>query len=116
MENKVNANKSKLVVYAPDTRGVTVSPFGLGNLKLGPDVFTYSRLPGKDIGTCPGSTPECEAICYAKRVVTEAGIVAHIWKRNSALEEAEPLPPSARLLCITSREISQPSDISIAGI
>lgn len=35
-----------LTVYIPDTRGVVLSRYGLGNLKIGPGVHTYSRLPG----------------------------------------------------------------------
>lgn len=38
-----------LTVYLPDTRGVVVSPFGRGNLKIGPGVYTYSRLPGSSL-------------------------------------------------------------------
>lgn len=70
-----------LTVYLPDTRGVQLSRYGMGNLKIGLGVFTYSKLPGSPVeiaigactsdqfasfnnqGTCPGSTPECRAIC-----------------------------------------------------
>lgn len=101
-----------LVVYLPDTRGVTVSRFGFGNLKIGRDVHTYSRLPGhpaapalgmparpdwryEDVqGTCPGASKECQAICYAARPVTEKGVVYEMWKRNSLVETVpEELPP-----------------------
>jgi|SRR6185436_1077923 len=125
-----------LVLYRPDTRGVTMSPFGLGNLKIGPGVYTYSRLPGRptkaalglpsfagpqptvdtleptkaeDIpppsveargwnGTCPGSTPECEAICYAERPVAEQGTVAAMWLGNSVTDNVEPIPEDAKIL------------------
>lgn len=36
-----------LMVYIPDTRGVKISDYGLGNLKIGLGVYTYSRLPGR---------------------------------------------------------------------
>lgn len=87
-----------LVVFLPDTRGVVVSPFGRGNLKIGPDVYTYSRLPGLPDaaalgsdpakhqvlrGTCPGASDECQAICYAARPVAEDGAVYDMWARNS---------------------------------
>jgi hypothetical protein len=99
-----------LVVYVPDTRGVVVSRYGLGNMKLGPTVFTYSRLPGNPlrpalgsksydnmVGTCPGSTPECESVCYAKRPVQEDGIVSRMWLENET-EDVPPIPEECRLL------------------
>lgn len=104
----------KLVVYLPDTRGTTISRFGSGNLKIGLNVFTYSRLPGHTAdpalgtlpngqkwfyGTCPGATEECQAICYAARPVTENGPVFEMWKRNSVTEEVPTeLPPGCTLL------------------
>jgi hypothetical protein len=110
------AKKKQLTVYLPDTRGVTISRFGIGNLKIGLGVFTYSRLPGnpkrialgvmdqKEIsgepcGTCPGSTKECESICYAARPVAENGPVYDMWKRNSETEDVPmELPPDAKLV------------------
>lgn len=108
---KVDAKK--LVVYIPDTRGVTVSPFGFGNLKIGPNVYTYSRLPGLDksnslgsepgrptpLGTCPGASPECMAICYAVRPVKERGVVYDMWVKNSLTEDVpESFPPGCTLV------------------
>ncbi len=117
-----------LVVYIPDTRGVVQSNFGRGNLKIGPDVFTYSRLPGRpgrpalgsggsspierdfksdqfnnvrglsQPGTCPGSTPECESICYASRPVKEAGPVEAMWRRNTATSKVPAIPEEAEIV------------------
>jgi hypothetical protein len=117
-----------LIVYIPDTRGVQVSRFGRGNLKIGPNVFTYSRLPGRPnrtalgapgsrpisrdmlnseipfnrgtshTGTCPGSTPECESICYASRPVAENGAVFEMWERNSLTSEVPPIPEEAEVV------------------
>lgn len=116
-----------LTVYIPDTRGVTVSQYGLGNLKIGPGVYTYSRLPGRPFkpalgssegrpattdvpprvydrspqgwaGTCPGSTPECERICYAERPVREMGAVAAMWLKNSSTNAVPPIPEDAQHL------------------
>lgn len=101
-----------LIVYRPDTRGVVMSRFGRGNMKIGPGVYTYSRLPGSDkrialgmafqvgatTGTCPGSSPECEAICYARRPVEEAGTVLDMWKDNSIREDVPELPEDAKLV------------------
>jgi hypothetical protein len=85
---------SELVVYLPDTRGVEVSRYGRGNAKLGPDVFTYSRLPGGSY-TCPGSTAACEAICYAKSVT---GPVRSVWEGNTGRDDVPPIPLECRLL------------------
>jgi hypothetical protein len=115
-----------LMVYIPDTRGVVLSRYGKGNLKIGPGVYTYSRLPGRpgrpalgsggsqpierDLqntdpvrgityrGTCPGSTPECESICYASRPVAERGVVAEMWRKNTDTSEVPPIPADATLL------------------
>jgi hypothetical protein len=85
-------------VYLPDTRGVVFSRWGKGNSKLGPDVYTYSRAPGKAGGTCPGATGECELICYAKRV---RGPVRDVWELNSLTEELpDTLPPGAKIIRI----------------
>jgi hypothetical protein len=111
---------SPLVVHLPDTRGVVLSPFGHGNLKIGPGVFTYSKLPGSPTeppiglaartlpdlmrdeglrGTCPGSTPECRAICYAVRPVAEQGPVFDMWRGNTITGDDVPeIPASAVLL------------------
>ena len=113
-----------LVVYIPDTRGVVFSRYGKGNLKIGPTVYTYSRLPGLptrnalgamfdesqvftdildarviDPGTCPGSTEECRRICYARRPVQENGAVREMWTRNAG-DEVPPIPDDAERLRI----------------
>jgi len=107
---------SPLVVYIPDTRGVVLSRYGKGNLKIGPSVYTYSRLPGNpkndalgtekwDIsqyigqGTCPGATEECQRICYARRPVQENGAVANMWTENAG-EHVPEIPADAKLLRI----------------
>jgi hypothetical protein len=100
-----------LIVYLPDTRGVEISRYGRGNLKLGASVYTYSRPAGdkwrgiidssagrlktkQDWGTCPGSTDECEKICYAKRI---GGPVWDVYKRN-AFDDVPPIPDDCTLL------------------
>lgn len=104
--------ESPLTVHIPDTRGVVISRYGRGNLKIGPGVYTYSRLPGlptapalglefieddKDYGTCPGSSLECRSICYAVRPVKEEGAVFQMWKSNAGNYVPE-LPADAKLL------------------
>jgi hypothetical protein len=108
--------KKPLVVYLPDTRGVTVSRYGRGNLKIGAGVYTYSRLPGLPSqsalgthqegevtrtwnGTCPGASEECRAICYARRPVQEMGVVSQMWLVNSIYgTEVPTIPEDATLL------------------
>lgn len=122
VRGKVEAAKQQLTVYLPDTRGVTISRWGLGNTKIGMDgVYTYSRLPGRpdglyeglavvagfapdtSTGTCPGSSIECESICYAKRVISTPP-VWEMWKVNSESERLpggeDPLPDDAKLVRI----------------
>lgn len=99
---KVAAGKRELTVHLPDTRGVTISRWGCGNLKLGTDgMYTYSRLPGRIGGTCPGATPECQNICYAMRGVSTPP-VWDVWARNSGRDDLpdEPLPPDAKIVRI----------------
>lgn len=83
-----------LTVYLPDTRGVEVSRYGKGNLKIGRGVYTYSRLAGRD-WTCPGSSEECEAVCYAKRI---KGVVRDTYEVNSMNDDVPPIPEDCRLL------------------
>jgi hypothetical protein len=91
--------KKNLLVFLPDTRGVEISPYGQGNLKLGPTVYTYSRVAGQfaSHGTCPGSTPECEDICYAKRIV---GPVHDNYVKNSLTSDVPAIPGDCELLRI----------------
>ncbi len=101
-KGKVEAAKQQLTVHLPDTRGVTVSRWGRGNTKLGMDgVYTYSRLPGRIGGTCPGATPLCQDICYAKRVINTPP-VWDVWARNSGRDDLpdEPLPTDAKIVRI----------------
>lgn len=121
-DKKVKAAKRELTIHLPDTRGVTISRWGKGNKKLGADgLYTYSRLPGSpdgrfadvavaagmpfdtSIGTCPGSTEECESICYAKRVV-DTPAVWDVWERNTRHEQLpwtdDPLPDDAKIVRI----------------
>lgn len=105
----------EIVVHLPDTRGVVISPYGSGNLKLGFGVYTYSRPPGLPSatplggvlglplafshGTCPGATQECQAICYARRPMAEQGAVAQMWHRNAG-PRVPPIPADCRVLRI----------------
>jgi hypothetical protein len=101
-KGKVEAAKQELTVHLPDTRGVIISRWGRGNMKLGMDgVYTYSRLPGRIGGTCPGATPECQNICYAMRVI-KTPPVWDVWARNGDEDGVldERLPPDAKIVRI----------------
>lgn len=78
------------VVHLVEDRSTTVSPWGLGNTKLGPGIYTYSKLPGKIGGSCPGATGECELICYAKRAQRNP-LLHQLWTANT--ERGDVLPP-----------------------
>ncbi len=99
--SKVEAAKQELTVYLPDTRGVTISPWGRGNTKIGMDgVYTYSRLPGRIGGTCPGATPACQDFCYAKRVINTPP-VSDMWEKNSGTDKVPlSLPDDAKIVRI----------------
>jgi hypothetical protein len=94
--------KKPITVYLPDTRGVEINRFGCGNLKLGFGVFTYSRFAGKATpshphGTCPGSTEECEAICYAKRI--SGAVPLMVYNQNMGAD-VPPIPDDCQVLRI----------------
>lgn len=96
-----------MTFFLPDTRGVEISRFGKGNRKIGMDVYTYSRVPGRPDafngglpqfmnGTCPGATDECLAICYAMRI---SGPVLQTYIRNQD-GVVPPLPNDAKYVRI----------------
>jgi hypothetical protein len=85
-----------MVVHLYDDRRMQISPWSIGNSKIGsgPGVYTYSRLPGP---TCPGATEWCIANCYAKRV---DGAVEELWTLNGERYLRAPLPDDATLVRI----------------
>ena len=72
-----------------------ISPYGRGNAKLGPGVYTYSRLP---VTTCPGSTTWCRAACYAVRAAMDNPPLGSLWSVNSQSDEVPPPPADATLV------------------
>lgn len=85
------------VVHLVEDRRTILSPYGRGNTKLGASIYTYSKLPGWQ-NSCPGSSEECEAICYAKRLVQNEAV----WKlltNNSGRGDIVPeLPADAKIV------------------
>lgn len=92
-EEKIQANKAKLEIRLPDTRGVTISRWGAGNLKIGLGVITYSKLAVK---TCPGRSVWCDKECYAQRI---HGVVEEfVYKINTeAGADVPDLPEDAKI-------------------
>lgn len=84
-----------LTVYLPDTRGVELARYGIGNSKIGFGVYTFSRLAGRT-ATCPGSTDECEAVCYAKRIT---GVVQDVYAKNWG-DDVPEIPKECQVLRI----------------
>ncbi len=93
-----------LIVYLPDRRDVQVSTrWTMGNNKIGPNVYTYSRISGYPAddrlngvaGTCPGATTECEAICYATRIAGE--VRDRVYTANAG-HDVPPIPADAKIV------------------
>lgn len=98
-DRKVQARRRELEVYLPDTRGVSISRWGKGNLKLGPNVFTYSKLPGRpeDGGTCPGAG-ECLEYCYSLRIRATTPLVWQVYRMNTDNGPSLPILPDEAAL------------------
>lgn len=90
--SRYQAPEEDFTVHLIDDRRMVISPWSRGNTKLGSGIATYSTLPGKLLGTCPGSSDECEAVCYAKRAVQNPW-VGTLWKDNQARGDDIPPPP-----------------------
>ena len=90
-------SRDDMTVHLIEDRRADVSPWGIGNSKVGPGVFTYSKLPGHH-ESCPGSTLHCEQVCYAKRALGNTWL-RQLWKMNSDRGGLLPeLPPEATLV------------------
>jgi len=92
-QEKIDGGKNALTVFLPDTRGVSISRFGKGNLKIGPNVVTYSKVAEE---CCPGATDWCKAECYAKRI---GDPVARIHRENSQAGADVPDLPTGTTIC-----------------
>jgi hypothetical protein len=90
---KVASNKAKLEIMLPDTRGVTISRWMKNNLKLGPNVVTYSKLA---LASCPGASVWCKKDCYAQRI---KGVVEDVYRINTQAGADVPDLPENTELC-----------------
>ena len=90
-------SRGAMTTHLVEDRRATVSPWGCGNSKLGPGVYTYSKPAGRE-HSCPGSTDHCERVCYAKRM-TENPWLEHLYAENQRRGDILPeLPRDARLV------------------
>lgn len=90
-------SRDAMTTHLVEDRRAGVSPWGCGNSKLGPGVYTYSKPAGR-ARSCPGSTDYCEEVCYAKRMTSNLWLrelyTRNLW-RGANLPE---LPADARLV------------------
>lgn len=88
--------RGAMTTHLIEDRRASVSPWGLGNSKVGPGVYTYSKPSGR-AGSCRGSTDYCERICYAKRMNNPW--LDKLYAENSARgAELPELPEDAKLV------------------
>ena len=96
----LNVPVEELTVHLIEDRRATISRWGLGNSKLGKRVYTFSRVAGRDGGTCPGSTDACEDVCYAKRMAAPGSPLAALFDINTAKPDLSGLPADAKIVRI----------------
>lgn len=87
-----------MITHLIEDRNAVISPWGKGNSKLGSGIYTYSKLPGRE-HSCPGSSSECERMCYAKRLVANKP-VWELLTANTKNDTVPPLPPDAQIVRI----------------
>ncbi|KKL92974.1 hypothetical protein LCGC14_1879330 [marine sediment metagenome] len=110
----------ELTYHVIDDRRATRSAYALGNSKigLGAGVYSYSKLPGRpdgafeqlavehglpagaSVGTCPGSTVECESFCYSKRIKDNGPVWDWMKENTERGDVVPPVPKDARLVRI----------------
>jgi len=95
--SRYKVDSDDLAVHLIEDRRSFISPYGKGNSKIGKDIFTYSSLPG-NIYTCVGSSDECEAICYAKRLVQNNPVWEMLTANTKRGSDIPPLPKGVRCL------------------
>lgn len=66
-QQRYTVSREAMTTHLVEDRRAVVSPWGLGNSKIGLGVFTYSKLPGRD-ESCPGATDYCEEVCVGVEV------------------------------------------------
>lgn len=86
--SRYNVLVEEMTTYIVEDRRAEVSPYGRGNSKLGPGIYTYSLPP---VVSCPGATDYCKSVCYARNIIV--GHVIGLWERNRQ-RWAVPEPPT----------------------
>lgn len=93
-----------MTVHLVEDRRARISPWGLGNSKLGAHVYTYSLPAGRTMmGSCPGATLTCLDLCYALRMATATNGLRARYERNYLTREgltADGLPADAEVVRI----------------
>lgn len=90
-------SREAMTTHLVEDRRAIVSPWGLGNSKLGAGVYTYSKPAGR-AHSCPGATDHCERVCYAKRMTSNPWLRL-LYEENAARGSVLPdLPADATLV------------------
>lgn len=96
-QSRYSVSREAMATHLVEDRRASVSPWGRGNSKIGPGVYTYSKPAGRGY-SCPGSTDYCEEACYAKRMVQNPAL-AWLYAENAARgDELPQLPADAELV------------------
>lgn len=95
--SKYSVPASAMRTHLVEDRRAEVSPWGRGNSKLGPGIYTYSKLAGRQ-HSCPGSTDSCEEYCYAKRLVTNPWVWKLLADNTARGDALPPLPDDAKIV------------------
>lgn len=96
-QSRFAVTREEMTTYLVEDRRALVSPWGCGNSKIGPGVFTYSKLPGS-AESCPGATPYCERVCYAMRIIDNPWLRELYTANQCRGAELPELPADARLV------------------
>lgn len=96
--SKYSVPSSAMRTHLVEDRRAEVSPWGRGNSKLGAGIYTYSKLPGRVDGSCPGSTDACEEYCYAKRLVLNPWVWKLLTENTERGDALPPLPDDAKIV------------------
>lgn len=102
---RLDATEEDLTYHVIDDSRAMLSPWGIGNPKLGRGIYTLSRLPGRRTkhlwsdGTCPGATELCLKVCYSMRFGTNRYLMNWMFDNTQNLwEDIPPLPSDAKVV------------------
>lgn len=102
-----NVKPEQATVHLMTDRRTVISPYAVGNPKLGPGIYTYDRLPGEGAqfngekgweGTCPGATRYCQSVCYAMRIAGEGPDPVFDLMASNGGDVVPPVPDDATVV------------------